>query len=41
MPEIYQINPSRVFNCGDHRGMKLITRLCVGQSHLRELKIQA
>ena len=32
--------PKRVFNCENHRGIKLITRLRVGLSHLREHKFK-
>ena len=32
--------PNNVFNCENHRGIKLITRLRVGPSHLREHKFK-
>ena len=33
-------SPSNVFNCNSHKGIKLITRLRVGMSHLREHKFK-
>ena len=32
--------PSNVFNCINHKGIRLITRLHVGMSHLREHKFK-
>ena len=32
--------PNNIFNCESRRGIKLITWLCVGLSHLRELKVK-
>ena len=32
--------PNNVFKCENHRGIKLITRLCVGLSHLHEHKFK-
>ena len=33
-------SPSNVFNCNNHKGINLITWLCVGMSHLREHKFK-
>ena len=33
-------SPSIVFNCNNYKGIKLITRLLVGMSHLREHKFK-
>ena len=33
-------SPSNVFNCNNYKGVRLITRLCVGMSHLREQKFK-
>ena len=33
-------SPSNVFNCNNYKGLRLITRLCVGMSHLREQKFK-
>ena len=33
-------SPSNVFNCNSHKGIRLITRLRVGMSHLREHKFK-
>ena len=33
-------SPSNVFNCNNHKGIRLITRLRVGMSHLREHKFK-
>ena len=37
-PGIYQTFPSNVFNCDDHKDIRLITRLRAGTSYLREHK---
>ena len=33
-------SPSNVFNCNNYKGIRLITRLRVGMSHLREHKFK-
>ena len=33
-------SPNNVFNCNNHKGIRLITRLRVGMSHLREHKFK-
>ena len=33
-------SPSNVFNCNNHKGIRLITRLRVGMSHLHEHKFK-
>ena len=38
--EFIRASPSNVFNCNNHKGIKLITRLRVGMSHLREHKFK-
>ena len=37
-PQIYQTHPRSVFNCYNHKGIRLITRFCAGLRHLREHK---
>ena len=34
------IAPNSVFDCENHRGVKLITRMCVGLSHFRKQKFK-
>ena len=38
--EFIRPSPSNVFNCNNHKGIRLITRLRVGMSHLREHKFK-
>ena len=40
IPKSTRPTPNNIFNCESRRGIKLITRLCVGLSHLGELKVK-
>ena len=35
-----RLSPSNVFNCNNHKDIRLITRLSVGMSHFREQKFK-
>ena len=40
IPKFIRASPSNVFNCNNHKGIKLITQQRIGMSHLRQHKFK-